>query len=352
METGKRVAIKFTHAEAYALMLAKGVRPSVPYPGSLKPWPGVCIRCGQPVNPTLARVNYKYDPCPYCAGQAVDPALRLGKCMAVNFEPSIPWHGNNKKRWPGICTKCGSPWSPHWSAVRLGNRCRRCQGKKIDDAIAFGTMLAGDFLPSTPFPGGMAPWPGVCLRCGMPGKPRYDSVKQRQGSCGYCSHRWVDDAITLGTMLAADFQPDVPFPGTNLPWRGHCLRCGCPGSPTYGNVRGGAGPCQVCAVYGFDPTEPGWLYLMERPGEQMTGITNDPEQRTRYHAKRGYTPLDWAGPMNGRQARSIETKINQFLRVLGTTPGTKEEWSTAVLEVSSLHDLFAWAGRVVEPSHD
>jgi hypothetical protein len=33
--------------------------------------------------------------------------------------------------------------------------------------------------------------------------------------------------------------------------------------------------CPTCAKYGFNPDKDAWFYLMQRPGEQQLGITNE-----------------------------------------------------------------------------
>ena len=90
---------KLTETEAHQRMRDAGLLPSTPYPGTMKPWPSVCLTCGNPVSPTLNSVGRRGTGC----------------------------------KWCGACT--------------------------VLDDIAVGTMLAAGLLPSSPYPGTMNPWP-------------------------------------------------------------------------------------------------------------------------------------------------------------------------------------------------
>ena len=198
----------------------------------------------------------------------------------------------------------GLSWScikPHFTkSLCQGHHLQRKAGKPftpiampVTDATARGVMLAANFQPSIPYPGARKPWPGVCLKCGQPGSPWYTSVQIGQGACAYCSGKKVDTAIAVGKMLAADFQPDGPFPGANTPWPGTCLKCGQPGSPSYTNVSRGIGACQSCAEYGFNTGKPAIFYTVVGRGWLKCGIANThrAKARLRKHYRQGLTDV-------------------------------------------------------------
>ena len=207
--------------------------------------------------------------------------------IAAGFQPSVPYPGANSP-WPGVCLKCGQPGSPRYNTVNRGHgACGYCSGRYVDSAGAEGKMLARDFQPSVPYPGAHSPWPGVCLKCGQPGSPRYSNVQRGQGTCWYCAGRYVDSAVAEGKMLAADFQPSVPYPGSNSPWPGVCLKCGQPGSPRYSNVQRGQGACASCSNNGFKPGKPGTFYIVASADWLKAGITNDSPTRLTTHHRQG-----------------------------------------------------------------
>jgi hypothetical protein len=84
---------------------------------------------------------------------------------------------------------------------------------------------------------------------------------------------------------------------------------------------------------------------MQRHGEQQIGITGNLKIRTDHHARSGWVLIEIAGPMLGSLAYEKELLIKQWLRrTVGTLAGTKENWSTASLDVHSLAELFDLVG--------
>jgi hypothetical protein len=112
-------------------LLALGFSPSIPYPGTMKPWPGVCLNCGRPGSPTLRNVRHvDSSPCGYCAGQVVDDDLRIGRMLAVGYEPLEPCPGS-LRRWRCLHDKCGQVVEVKWSEIfREGSAggCPACRG--------------------------------------------------------------------------------------------------------------------------------------------------------------------------------------------------------------------------------
>ena len=100
--------------------------------------------------------------------------------------------------------------------------------------------------------------------------------------------------------------------------------------------------CPTCASSGFKPGQPAWFYLLERPGEQQLGITNERDIRLRFHSRYGWVEVEVVGPFPGDQVLDLEKKPKKWLRRdVGLVPGTHENWFTARLEVNSLAELKA-----------
>ena len=107
--------------------------------------------------------------------------------------------------------------------------------------------------------------------------------------------------------------------------------------------------CPECADYGFNKGKPSWFYLMERPGEQQFGITNDIKERMTHHRHDGWTEMEIVGPYPGEEVLNLETRLRRWLASnIGTMPGTKENWSTVKLEVRSLTELKRVSGVETE----
>lgn len=73
----------------------------------------------------------------------------------------------------------------------------------IDPQQAHDVMVNAGILPSIPYPGAAVAWPGVCLRCGHPVKPRYSYVVKGGGGCAYCAGKRLTDEV-LAARAAAE----------------------------------------------------------------------------------------------------------------------------------------------------
>jgi hypothetical protein len=110
--------------------------------------------------------------------------------------------------------------------------------------------------------------------------------------------------------------------------------------------------CPTCAPGGgFDPNDPGFLYLLEHPHWNMfqIGITNSPDDRLKDHRKLGWELLEIRGPMDGHLTPQWETAILRMLKakgadlsnkeIAGKFDGYSEAWSKAIFPVKSIKEL-------------
>jgi hypothetical protein len=181
--------------------------------------------------------------------------------------------------------------------------------------------------------------------------------------CPYCSNKAVlngyNDLATTHPELAAEadgWDPTTLIAGSNKKrkWRcskGHTWNA-VVGSRSSG-PKGGSG-CPSCAQYGFNPSEPGWLYFLEHDGWELfqIGITNDPNRRIGKHHSDGWITIEIRGPMDGSLAKSFETSILKSLRLRGASmahttdirqfDGWTEAWTKDSLSVTSFKQLLDW----------
>jgi predicted GIY-YIG superfamily endonuclease len=99
-------------------------------------------------------------------------------------------------------------------------------------------------------------------------------------------------------------------------------------------------------VYGFKPDKDAWFYLMERPGEQQLGITNDFSTRIKKHESNGWSLIEHTTvPSKGQKVLDTENAFKKWLKEeIGLMEGTTENWSTTSMEVQSLAELKARSG--------
>jgi len=280
-------------------------------------------------------------------GKSNSEAAARAIMIAAGFQPSVPYT-SALSPWPGVCLKCGQPGSPRYNDVQQGKGgCAYCARRRTDSAVAVGKMLARDFQPSVPYLGNKAPWPGVCLKCGQPGSPRYNDVQQGDGACGYCARQHVDSAVAVGKMLARDFQPSVPFPGVEHPWPGVCLKCGQPGSPRYSDVRSGQGACASCSDHGYNIGKPGTFYIVASADWLKVGITNSPKSRLSTHRSQGLTDvLHLIEFSSGQAALDLEKTWKQWVASLpshlrATRANIKDGHTETVRNLPHVHSWIA-----------
>jgi len=103
--------------------------------------------------------------------------------------------------------------------------------------------------------------------------------------------------------------------------------------------------CPFCAEYGFNPGKDAWFYLMQRPGEQQLGVTNDIQTRITTHERNGWFLIEIVGPGIGQKVLDTENAFKKWLKKeIGLIKGTTENWSTTKMEVQSLAELKARSG--------
>ena len=114
---------------------------------------------------------------------------------------------------------------------------------------------------------------------------------------------------------------------------------------TINNRTNGGRGCPYCAVYGFRPSKPAWMYLMEREFDQQIGITNNPKTRISTHKRDGWMLIEMAGPAVGAKVQELEATVKRWLKANNLRiEGTHENWRKDSLTVASLAEIAALAG--------
>lgn len=282
---------------------------------------------------------------------------------ADGWDPSTIVFGTDKRRaW--MC-KSGHKWSTTVvSRTRDGHGCAQCGGQRVTPGVndlatthpevastAYGwdasKVMAGSSTKRLQW------------QCGL-GHVYRKSISNRAlrgEGCPICSGRKVlagfNDLTTTHPGLAREacgWDPTTISYGSNrkLMWQcdqGHEWLA-TPNTRT-GKLQAG---CPGCAKFGYNPTIPGYLYLLrhETWGYLQIGITNRPDRRVARHETRGWTTLEIRGPMDGYFAHECEQAILDYihktLHAEGLIRGHKfdgftESWSERMLSVGSIREL-------------
>jgi len=248
-------------------MLAAGVEPLAPFPGTMKPWRCRCLTCQQVVTPTFGNVRRGVSKgCKYCAVAASKGKSKRRWTHASASEVMLKAALKPVKDFPGAdepwlceCQRCGNLVTPRLSAVQRGasGGCIYCSGHASTEPDAAARELLDALLrPVEPYPGKAAdPWRCECLRCGDVVIARLQKIRSGEGCCKRCGvaasalARSADPGESDALMRAAMLEPLEPYPGGNhLPWRCRCTGCGAVVHPTRANISRGQGGCITCGI--------------------------------------------------------------------------------------------------------
>lgn len=105
-------------------------------------------------------------------------------------------------------------------------------------------MRSAGFEPLVPYPGANKPWKCRCRVCGFEPTPTLNNARNGHG-CRNCAGQVLDSAEAVRVMRAARLEPKVPYPGADKPWLCHCAVCGNDPTPSLSSIRRGSG-CKFC----------------------------------------------------------------------------------------------------------
>jgi hypothetical protein len=289
---------------ALAIAAAAGVVPLEPYRNANAAWLCRCLACGREVRPRLKHMAPGRGGCRHCA-EASSTANAKAKAAreqsgragldAHGLEPLEPYPGN-RYPWRMRHAACGQEISPSlgnlakaWDKGDTG--CAYCSGHRVDPVQAAAIMHDARLRPLTDFPGSNAHWPCECLDCHRVVRPSYSTVAMGHRGCKWCSGVILDPAEAEGMLRSFGFEPLVPYPGSERPWRATHAACGREAAPSLGNLRGGTSlGCMVCRTGGFDAGSPAILYLVvsEALDAAKAGITKESRARLAQHEAEGW----------------------------------------------------------------
>ena len=316
------------------------------------------------------RKRAKGSVCPYCSNQEIlagfnDMATTRPDLAEelVDTDPTTVIAGTGRTlKWR--CPNHSEPYPSTGKARVRGRGCTYCNGNRgvlpgFNDMATTHPHLAEQLVGTDP----------TTIRAGTGRKllwscPRHEEPFAATGGnrlagwgCGYCANRQIligyNDLATTHEALArelVDSDPTTITAGSNSTRKWKCYRCGHTWKALVANRARGSG-CAACNPGGFNPSKPGYLYLLEQPGEQQIGITGHTERRLNEHRSKGdWTLIDVLGPFGGLEAVELERELKKWLKAnIGVLSGTQENWSTANFEVRTLSQLMALAS--VKPPH-
>ena len=310
--------------------------------------------------------------CPYCSGQRVivgetDLATTHPDiaAQADGWDPTTIGRGGGRKRWK--CSLGHSFFATVHNRTYMNSGCSICANKQVllgyNDLATTHPDLAAQadgWDPTTVTAGSTT---RVRWRCGQGHTWTTPVYYRRETGCPYCSNKAVlagyNDLATTHPDLAAQadgWDPTTVTAGSNQKRKWRCSEGHSWGAVVASRTKGpkGGSGCPSCAKYGFNPSNPGWLYFLEHDGWGLyqIGITNDPNRRIAKHESGGWTSIEIRGPMEGSLARGLETSILKALKKRGAKmahradiqqfDGWTEAWTKDSVSVSGMKQLLDW----------
>ena len=307
--------------------------------------------------------------CPVCANQLV----MVGVNDLATLDPKLAaeahgWNPNTLSQWSNrkMTWQCrrGHTWNARVAERSQGNGCPICSSKTVlagfNDLRTTNPQLAAEANKWDPTTLANKSGKKVGWKCSLGHEWNATVAHRSNGTgCPVCAGREIlmgfNDLATTNPDLAAqadgwDPTKVVAFSNKKVAWKcekGHSWKT------TLNNRSQGKG-CPSCSQAGFDPNQPGWLYLIENDELDMfeIGISNFPENRLSQHAKRDWVVIELRGPMEGHIARQLETAILHAVERRGAVLGHKaqiekfdgysEAWTKQSLAVTSFKQLLDW----------
>lgn len=162
------------------------------------------------------------------------------------FRPLEPYKNANEP-WRSRCLKCKKVSSPRFKHVKTGTKCRYCAGHLVDEEDAIAKMRKSNFEPLVPYPSSQKPWKSRCLKCQKISSPRYSHVVQRGHCCKHCApNARVSKSSAHKVFKKANFAILGEFKNAHTSVLLRCIKCGKETKKTYSDVRQGQG-CGHCA---------------------------------------------------------------------------------------------------------
>ena len=282
--------------------------------------------------PDIAAEAYEWDPSTVTAGSGKIPdwrckvghiypskvADRTGRgtgCPICGGKQVLKGFNDLKTKFPNIAAEAYG-WDPETLTAGTGKKKNwKCKVGHIYTSVVANRTGRGSGCP-------------VCS--GDQVLAGFNDLKTKFPDIAAEAYEWDPQTVTIGTHQKKNWKCK----------EGHIY------SSTVANRTYSGNGCPLCAVYGFKPDKDAWFYLMERPGEQQLGITNDFSIRIKKHESNGWSLIEHTTvPSKGQKVLDTENAFKKWLKEeIGLMEGTTENWSTTSMEVQSLAELKVRSG--------
>jgi formylmethanofuran dehydrogenase subunit E len=147
------------------------------------------------------------------------------------------------------CLTCRKEVTPTLASLKAGRGgCAYCAGKKVDPKDAFELFKSRGLKPQVPYPGSKVPWKSLHLKCGEMVFPTFNKIQQGQSGCMSCSGlAKKSEEAAVKFFKSKGLSPLEPYKNNISKWKSQHTECGNTVYPRYGDVQQGHTGCIYCA---------------------------------------------------------------------------------------------------------
>lgn len=252
--------------------------------------------------------------------RGVDPRMAEEAMIAAGVQPVEPFPGSELP-WMCRCLSCGQDASPRYNSIKRGQGgCKPCGYRKVSKSLTMTSneavlrLGALGLVPLAEYPGAHSGWSVECLACGENFKIKL-AEKERRGRgrsrCAYATgsswrRRSPEGAEKI--LREAGFIPLEGYRGNGHPWRCTHVTCGKETTKRLGDIHMGHKGCVHCSKNGFNFSGPATLYVLEHGelGAVKIGITGVGSERIRKFELIGWRKVHLYQFEVGRKAYEVE----------------------------------------------
>lgn len=288
-----------------------------------------CLACGHEWETVPSTVNHGRG-CPKCAGKLLSQEEWRARYQKVGLD-LLEDIKTNVHRVDTRCQKCGHEWKSIPNNVQQGRGCPECKRISASEWEERAALVGIRWIdiPRDARTQSRA----ECLECGREWLARPSAIAAGHG-CDQCAARRQGEkrrrpqAAWEARYAERHLELLEPVETKRINVRTRCLKCDYTWQSYPQSIWNGSG-CPACADYGFTPSDPAMIYVLQSPrdGALKVGIANTPKPgqastRLTKHRRNGWDVLRTWDVDTGTDAYAIEQACLYWWRnTLGLGPG-------------------------------
>lgn len=147
-----------------------------------------------------------------------------------------------------MCLVCNKTVTPTLESLKAGRGgCVYCAGSKVDPEDAVRLFKQRGLIPQIPYPGSKVPWKSIHKKCNRIVFPTYNKIQVGQSGCVDCSGlKKKSQEETIEFFKSKGLIPQEPYVNSHSKWKSIHKKCGNIVYPRFSDVSRGGSGCIHC----------------------------------------------------------------------------------------------------------